>query len=59
MMMIALYRIIVFLALMEMNVDCEIFSAVDELEKLAVDEKLIIEELKVLAKTIDNDYVNR
>lgn len=44
---------------MGIAVNCEVFSAIDELEKLAVSEKLITEELKDFAYLIESDYVNR
>lgn len=40
-------------------INCEIFSAIDELEKLAIDEGYIIEELSVLASRLDSNYVDR
>lgn len=40
-------------------VDCEIFSAIDELENLAVDEEFFIEELQVLAYQLNSNYIHR
>lgn len=39
--------------------NCEIFSAINELEKLFDDEEIIILQLKSFAKHVSNDYVNR
>ena len=37
--------------------NCEIFSAVDKMDKLAADEKTIIEEFKILVNQIDDNYL--
>lgn len=39
--------------------DCEIFSAIDELQKLAANEKILINELRAFALEVNDDYVNR
>lgn len=39
--------------------DCEIFSAIDELQKLAVNEKILINELRTFALEVNDEYVNR
>lgn len=37
----------------------EIFSAIEELEKLALSEKLILTELEVLANQLNDAYLNK
>lgn len=39
--------------------DCEIFSAIEELEKLAANEQVLIYELEKLANQVNDDYVHR
>lgn len=41
------------------KINCEIFSAIQELEKLAVNEKFLIKEFKVFASQVNDDYINR
>lgn len=41
------------------NIHCEIFSAIDELENLALDEVLIFEQVEALLQTEDDCYVKR
>lgn len=41
------------------KVFCEIFSAIDELESLAHDEKFIIEDLEMMAEDLGEDYLIR
>jgi hypothetical protein len=36
---------------------CEVFSAIDELDKLAVAEKVIIDELRILANEVNDSYL--
>lgn len=50
---------IIILSLIAGYLKAEIFSAIDELEKLAYDEEIIIKELKVVAGEVKNDYLNR
>lgn len=45
--------------LLVLSISCEIFSAINELEKLSVSEKIIIDELKILASQLRDDYVDR
>lgn len=52
--------ILIFAAVFNIEfANCEIFSAIDELEKLAYDEKIIIEEFQVFASDLNDDYVDR
>jgi hypothetical protein len=39
------------------NCQCEIFSAIDELDELVKAEKLIIEEFKLFVKLINDSYL--
>lgn len=39
--------------------NCEIFSAIEELDKLAVNERLIAEELKIFASQVNDDFVEK
>lgn len=41
------------------SINCEIFSAIEELEKLAAVEQIIIKELQSFATQLNDDYVNR
>lgn len=41
------------------TVDCEIFSAIGELEILAHNEHYFLEELQILAEQTCSDYVDR
>lgn len=41
------------------SIFCEIFSAIEELESLVRDEKLIIEELENLVEDVNDDYLTR
>lgn len=40
-------------------IDCEIFSAINELEKLAEDEGKILEEFEILANELGDRYLNK
>lgn len=50
---------LVLIQLLVRKARCEIFSAIDELEKLAIREKVIIEQLKVLADQLNDEYIDR
>lgn len=39
--------------------NCEIFSAIEELDKLAVNERLIAEELKIFASQVNDVFVEK
>lgn len=41
------------------QVDCEIFSAIEELENLAANENALIFELEKLADQVNDDYLYR
>lgn len=41
------------------QLNCEMFSAIDKLEKLARDEKLILQELEIFANQVNDDYIVR
>lgn len=41
------------------NIFCEVFSSIDKLEKLASDETLIIEKLKICSSFVNDAYINR
>lgn len=51
--------IIVGVCFVIIHVDCEIFSAIEKLEKLFRSEGIFIRELDKFSKNIDDDYVNR
>lgn len=54
-------KLLVLLSLLFLanNLNAEIFSAIDGLEKLAQDEKLIIQQLKSLSSQVKDDYLER
>lgn len=39
--------------------NCEIFSAIEELDKLAVNERLIAKELKIFASQVNDVFVEK
>lgn len=41
------------------HVNCEIFSAIEQLEQLFDSERIFIKELEKFAEEVDNDYINR
>lgn len=51
------FLLFIYLAFVEVN--CEIFSAVTELEKLAANERIIFDELEILATQINHEYIDK
>lgn len=51
--------ILVFFTIFATRVNCEIFSSIEQLEKLAVYEKLMLKELTALADVLNDGLVNR
>lgn len=49
----------VILNVVDCPVNCEVFSAIEELVKLALDEELLIKELEILAAQLNDDYLSR
>ena len=49
----------IFLNKFIVNVNCEIFSSIDRLENLAINQDLLIKELKYFANEVKDDYVER
>lgn len=47
------------ISLLISRIDCEIFSAIEELEKLAANENILIDELAKFANQIEDEYVHR
>jgi hypothetical protein len=52
------FPVIFYITTMLQTSNCEVFSAIVELEKLADFEKLILEDLKVFAAEIEDEYLN-
>lgn len=48
-----------YLSLVINKINCEIFSAIDELEKFVATEHILISELEKFANQIKDDYVYR
>ncbi len=51
--------IVYFISLVINEIDCEIFSAIEELAKLAENENVLIHELEKLANQVNDDYLFR
>lgn len=53
------FALILLIQLVAIEVSCEIFSAISELEKLAARETEIIDQLEELAAQINHEYLDR
>lgn len=51
--------LLLIIFLFSIEVRSEIFSAINELEKLVVKEKIIIDQLEILASQINHEYIER
>lgn len=51
--------LLLILFLFSVEVRSEIFSAINELEKLVVSEKFIVDQLEILASQINHKYIER
>ena len=60
-MFIHVIKVLVFITFCSLlkKINSEIFSAIDELEKLSIHEKFIFDEMKLIADEINDDYLNR
>lgn len=56
---IKLYLVGFLVSLLASTIRCEIFSAIESLEILAVNETAILKELEKFASKVDDDYINR
>jgi hypothetical protein len=52
------FPVIFYIIILLQTSNCEVFSAIVELEKLADFEKLKLEDLKVFAAEIEDEYLN-
>ena len=59
-----MYKLIAFglvlgLCFVTTHVNCEMFSAIEKLEQLFYNERVVIKELERFAEKLDDDYVKR